>query len=362
MNINQLEKLKTLTNDIQKLEVLVDEDDIVINKMLQLIKNLKDDDFIKYNDNFKWLVNYLDNINTYFLKQDNDIIEKIIVNSRNLSSTNRRNLLELYKKHEYKDIYRIFISNPNFNFYPASDIENFVEDLIETGLEYRALDISKYRNMKEMKEIISNYNDAGVYEVNYMIKDRTHEQSKITISKYKTAPKKINQDDDKIKLIKELFFMEEMYKYRSYEEHMNLIDKYYENKDNYMVIRLILNKDILSTKTYEEQISLIRILENNDFDYNIFYMFINLSKYSTDELFSIVGLYQRNKEFNIKDYVIENKNLSYNEFYEKLSHQISSVRLAKVIIQAESIKDIYDMLKDYNIDEFTSNTLILQKK
>ena len=367
MTIKQLEKLKENRCDKSIIKLLLDKDDNFINNIIKFIREFPY--FMKYTDNIEFLINYLNTLNE---KNKLDffiiiLVKRILKNSNNLSTSRQKELLSYFEKNDYDYIYSLFLSNPDYNLYSIDKIDNFINKVKKLGKLELVTNIYKYRNMKEIIDILDNYNIDECYSED-VAKKFNHEQAKKIISEYKKLCEIVKDNEENKNGLYQVFTELNKNSFINASREIELM-KLYVNFPNELVIDLITNHTLLFYTNLDEQKYIINMLTTNNYDETIYQiiklMIVNEFRkgYDIYNIEKIIKLYKENKKINFSKVILENSNLLFDELYDKFTELIldsSVVTISKLLDESKSVDDIYNIIKENKINKFNSNTKVLE--
>ena len=260
-----------------------------------------------------------------------------------------------------------------FKLYEALKSIDFQFDLKEYSLANEKVhEFIPTRTIDEICNLIKDNNGLTpnqireIYFDNEILKYRTYEESKALGNKVVEAYnseeyiKKINSDKHNEKTDIELLVTDKVIIARTTnEEHLSLLDKFIDNPtyDLYMILS---NRDLLEHRTYSEILKLIDIYNQNS---NTYEMIINhkLLLLPIDVQIEYINLLINTKSPYIKDIVLNSEEPITKDTINKLK-ELDKPKTVKEELISSSIDEFIKSLEDNGIEKFNSETQIYVKK
>lgn len=386
MNIEQLRKIAKLTNSKRSIELLLDEEEELTQSIMTTVDRINKADVIYTEEGINTFIELIKNNTKEHKEFDKDVctILKAITDkyrtNQEININDINSMIKLYISEDYSITtvniikgFKPILSLQDFNkLYEALKSKNFEIDLQKFSLENEDVkEFIKTRTIDEVCNLIKENNGLTpkqieeIYFDEDILKYRTYEESKKIGNKIIEA---YNSNEYNEKIIKdkhnekediELIATDKTLIVRmTNEEHLSLMDEFIK-EPNYDLYKIVTNRDLLEHRTYPELIKLIKVYKENN---NTYESIVNhkLLLLPIDIQLEYINIITNTKSPYIKDIVLNSDQPTTIEYLEELKKLDKPIEL-KEKLYSSSIDEFIKSLEDNGIKEFNSKTPIYVK-
>ena len=386
MNIEQVKKLAKLTRSTSTIELLLDEDEELTKSIVATVDRLDKADVVYTEGSINAFIELVKNHTKKHKQFDEDIctILKAITNKYRTNQEINMNdincMIKLYIDDNYsintinliKNFKPILSRNNFFKLYDALSSVNFEIDLKKYSLSNE--DIKSFiptRTIDEVCKLIKD--DCGltskqkeeIYFDEDILKYKTYEESKLLGQKVLEAynseeyNRKINSDKHKEKTDIELLVTDKILVTRmTNDEHLSILNEFID-EPSYELYKILTDRDLLEHRTYSELMRLIKIYKRNN---NTYESIVNhkLLLLHIDIQIEYIDIIINTKSPYIKDIVLNSDTPITIDYLEKIKGLDEPIEV-KEQLYSSSIDNFIKTLEDNGIEEFNSKTPIYVK-
>ena len=386
MNIEQVKKLAKLTRSTSTIELLLDEDEELTKSIVATVDRLDKADVIYTPGSINAFIELIKNHTKKHPRFDEDIcmILKTITNKYRTNQEINMNdincMIKLYIDDDYsintinliKNFKPLLSKNDFFKLYDALSSVNFEIDLKKYSLSNE--NVYKFIPSRTMDEVcklimddsgLSSKQKEEIYFDEDILKYKTYEESKLLGNKVLEAynseeyNKKIKNDEHNEKTDIELLATDKAIILKmNIEQHLSLMDEFIK-EPSYELYKILSNRDLLEHRTYPELMNLIKIYKENHDTYEsiVNHKLLLLPISSQIECINIIS---NTKSPYIKDIVLNSDKPITEEVINELKDLDKPISIQEELNIA-SIDEFIKSLEDNGIEEFNSNTPIYVK-
>lgn len=386
MNIEQVKKLAKLTRSTSTIELLLDEDEKLTKSIVATVDRLDKADVVYTEGSINAFIELVKNHTKKHKQFDEDIctILKAITNKYRTNQEINMNdincMIKLYIDDNYsintinliKNFKPILSRNNFFKLYDALSSVNFEIDLKKYSLSNE--DIKSFiptRTIDEVCKLIKD--DSGltskqkeeIYFDEDILKYKTYEESKLLGQKVLEAynseeyNRKINSDKHNEKTDIELLVTDKILVTRmTNDEHLSILNEFID-EPSYELYKILTDRDLLEHRTYSELMRLIKIYKRNN---NTYESIVNhkLLLLPIDIQIEYIDIIINTKSPYIKDIVLNSDTPMTIDYLEKIKELDEPIEV-KEQLYSSSIDNFIKTLEDNGIEEFNSKTPIYVK-
>ena len=386
MNIEQVKKLAKLTRSTSTIELLLDEDEELTKSIVATVDRLDKADVIYTEGSINAFIELVKNHTKKHKQFDEDIctILKAITNKYRTNQEINMNdincMIKLYIDDNYnintinliKNFKPILSRNNFFKLYDALSSVNFEIDLKKYSLSNE--DVKSFiptRTIDEVCKLIKD--DSGltskqkeeIYFDEDILKYKTYEESKLLGQKVLEAynseeyNRKINSDKHNEKTDIELLVTDKILVTRmTNDEHLSILNEFID-EPSYELYKILSDRDLLEHRTYSELMRLIKIYKRNN---NTYESIVNhkLLLLPIDIQIEYIDIIINTKSPYIKDIVLNSDTPITIDYLEKIKELDEPIEV-KEQLYSSSIDNFIKTLEDNGIEEFNSKTPIYVK-
>lgn len=386
MNIEQVKKLAKLTRSTSTIELLLDEDEELTKSIVATVDRLDKADVVYTEGSINAFIELVKNHTKKHKQFDEDIctILKAITNKYRTNQEINMNdincMIKLYIDDNYsintinliKNFKPILSRNNFFKLYDALSSVNFEIDLKKYSLSNE--DIKSFiptRTIDEVCKLIKD--DSGltskqkeeIYFDEDILKYKTYEESKLLGQKVLEAynseeyNRKINSDKHNEKTDIELLVTNKILVTRmTNDEHLSILNEFID-EPSYELYKILTDRDLLEHRTYSELMRLIKIYKRNK---NTYESIVNhkLLLLPIDIQIEYIDIIINTKSPYIKDIVLNSDTPITINYLEKIKELDEPIEV-KEQLYSSSIDNFIKTLEDNGIEEFNSKTPIYVK-
>ena len=386
MNIEQVKKLAKLTRSTSTIELLLDEDEELTKSIVATVDRLDKADVVYTEGSINAFIELVKNHTKKHKQFDEDIctILKAITNKYRTNQEINMNdincMIKLYIDDNYsintinliKNFKPILSRNNFFKLYDALSSVNFEIDLKKYSLSNE--DIKSFiptRTIDEVCKLIKD--DSGltskqkeeIYFDEDILKYKTYEESKLLGKKVLEAynseeyNRKINSDKHNEKTDIELLVTDKILVTRmTNDEHLSILNEFID-EPSYELYKILTDRDLLEHRTYSELMKLIKIYKRNN---NTYESIVNhkLLLLPIDIQIEYIDIIINTKSPYIKDIVLNSDTPITIDYLEKIKELDEPIEV-KEQLYSSSIDNFIKALEDNGIEEFNSKTPIYVK-
>ena len=385
MNIEQLKKIAKLTRSKKSIELLLNEDDEATKSITATVDRLNKADVIYTEDGINRFIELLKE-NKDYESFDEDIctILKAITNkyrtNQELNINDINYMIELYIVEGYSKTtiniiknFKPILSLEDFTkLYNSLKSVNFEVNLKQYSLENEDIDeFIPTRTIDEVCNLIkedNGLNPTQISEIYFdedMLKYRTYEESKKIGDKVMEAynseeyNEKIKKDKHNEKTDIELIATDKALITRmKNDEHLSLMNEFINNP-SYELYKILSNRDLLEHRTYFDLMELIKLYKANPDTYE---GIVNhkLLLLPIHEQIQYINLIITSKSPYIKDLLLYSEEPITKDTITKIRKLNEPVSIEKRLNET-SIDEFIKSLEDNGIEDFDGKTLIYVK-
>ena len=385
MNIEQLKKIAKLTRSKKSIELLLNEDDETTKSITATVDRLNKADVIYTEDGINKFIELIrDNKERQSFDDDICTILKAITNkyrtNQELNINDINYMIELYIVEGYSKTtiniiknFKPILSLEDFTkLYNSLKSVNFEVNLKQYSLENEDIDeFIPTRTIDEVCNLIkedNGLNPTQISEIYFdedMLKYRTYEESKKIGDKVMEAynseeyNEKIKKDKHNEKTDIELIATDKALITRmKNDEHLSLMNEFINNP-SYELYKILSNRDLLEHRTYFDLMELIKLYKANPDTYE---GIVNhkLLLLPIHEQIQYISLIITSKSPYIKDLLLYSEEPITKDTITKIRKLNEPVSIEKRLNET-SIDEFIKSLEDNGIEDFDGKTLIYVK-
>ena len=385
MNIEQLKKIAKLTRSKKSIELLLNEDEETTKSITATVDRLYKADVLYTEDGINKFIELVINNKAHeSFDQDICTILKAMTNKYrtnqeiNIEDINR--MIELYIAEEYSKTtiniiknFKPILSLKDFTkLYNSLKLVDFEVDLKIYSLENEEVnEFIPTRTIDEVCSLIRENNGltrtqiSEIYFDEDMLKYRTYEESKLIGKKVMEAynseeyNKKIKKDKHNEKTDIELIATDKALITRmNNDEHLSLMNEFIDNP-TYDLYKILSNRDLLEHRTYYDLMELIKIYKANPDTYEgiISHKLLLLPIH---EQIQYINIIITTKSPYIKDLLLYSEEPITKDTINKIRRLNQPVSIEKRLHET-SIDEFIKSLEDNGVEDFDGKTLIYVK-
>ena len=386
MNIEQVKKLAKLTRSTSTIELLIDEDEEMTRSIVATVDRLDKADVIYTTGSINAFIELIKNHTNKHETFDEDVctILKAMTNKYRTNQEINMNdincMIKLYIDDNYstntvnliKNFKPILSRNDFFKLYEALTSVNFEIDLKKYSLSNE--EIQKFiptRTIDEVCKLITDDNRLTskqreeIYFDEDILKYRTFEESiklgNKVIEAYNSEEynKKINSDKHNEKTDIELLATNKMLITRmTNDEQLSILDEFID-EPSYELYKILSDEDLLEHRNYYELMKLIKVYKDNHdtFESIVNHKLLLLPISSQIECINIIS---NTKSPYIKDIVLNSDRPITEETIKELKDLDKPISIQEEL-NIVSIDEFIRSLEDNGIEEFNSKTPVYVK-
>ena len=385
MNIEQLKKIAKLTRSKKSIELLLNEDDETTKSITATVDRLNKADVIYTEDGINKFIELIrDNKERQSFDDDICTILKAITNkyrtNQEININDINYMIELYIVEGYSKTtiniiknFKPILSLEDFTkLYNSLKSVNFEVNLKQYSLENEDIDeFIPTRTIDEVCNLIkedNGLNPTQISEIYFdedMLKYRTYEESKKIGDKVMEAynseeyNEKIKKDKHNETTDIELIATDKALITRmKNDEHLSLMNEFINNP-SYELYKILSNRDLLEHRTYFDLMELIKLYKANPDTYE---GIVNhkLLLLPIHEQIQYINLIITSKSPYIKDLLLYSEEPITKDTITKIRKLNEPVSIEKRLNET-SIDDFIKSLEDNGIEDFDGKTLIYVK-
>lgn len=385
MNIEQLKKIAKLTRSKKSIELLLNEDEETTKSITATVDRLYKADVLYTEDGINKFIELVINNKAHeSFDQDICTILKAMTNKYrtnqeiNIEDINR--MIELYIAEEYSKTtiniiknFKPILSLKDFTkLYNSLKLVDFEVDLKIYSLENEEVnEFIPTRTIDEVCSLIRENNGltrtqiSEIYFDEDMLKYRTYEESKLIGKKVMEAynseeyNKKIKKDKHNEKTDIELIATDKALITRmNNDEHLSLMNEFIDNP-TYDLYKILSNRDLLEHRTYYDLMELIKIYKANPDTYEGIVSH-KLLLLPIHEQIQYINIIITTKSPYIKDLLLYSEEPITKDTINKIRRLNQPVSIEKRLHET-SIDEFIKSLEDNGVEDFDGKTLIYVK-
>ena len=385
MNIEQLKKIAKLTRSKKSIELLLNEDEETTKSITATVDRLYKADVLYTEDGINKFIELVINNKTHeSFDQDVCTILKAMTNkyrtNQEINIEDINCMIELYIVEEYSKTTINIIKN----FKPILSLKDFAKLYNSLKLVDFEVDLKKYsleneevnefiptRTIDEVCSLIKENNGltrtqiSEIYFDEDMLKYRTYEESKLIGNKVMEAynseeyNKKIKKDKHNEKTDIELIATDKALITRmNNDEHLSLMNEFIDNP-TYDLYKILSNRDLLEHRTYYDLMELIKIYKANPDTYEGIVSH-KLLLLPIHEQIQYINIIITTKSPYIKDLLLYSEEPITKDTINKIRRLNQPVSIEKRLHET-SIDEFIKSLEDNGVEDFDGKTLIYVK-
>lgn len=388
MNIEQLRKIAKLTKSKKIILKLLDEDETKIQDIITIVDGINKVDIIYTEDEIDVFIDEL----LIGIKEFSEFHENLSSIILSLTGKHRKrkeettmddinSMLKLYREEEYNDITKTLIKN----YKPMLSKEDFIKIYNSLKTTEFKVDLSKCRSInKETSEFIPTRKineickmieeDNGlspvliseVYFDEDLLKYRNYNETKLLGNKIVEAynseeyKEKIDQDEvsdyeDIVSISVDKFILT----HTTLQQQLSLMDEFIKEPSD-KLYHIILDRDLIEHRSHPEIMKLIKIFKENPDTYELIISH-NLLLLPFEIQKECINLISSSKSPYIKDIVSKSEKPITKEFIEELKKLDNPITVNDELEKSKTIDEFIDSLEKNNITEFTGSTKVYTK-
>ena len=385
MNIEQLKKIAKLTRSKKSIELLLNEDEETTKSITATVDRLYKADVLYTEDGINKFIELVINNKTHeSFDQDVCTILKAMTNkyrtNQEINIEDINCMIELYIAEEYskttiniiKDFKPILSLKDFTKLYNSLKLVDFEVDLKKYSLENEEVnEFIPTRTIDEVCSLIKENNGltrtqiSEIYFDEDMLKYRTYEESKLIGNKVMEAynseeyNKKIKKDKHNEKTDIELIATDKALITRmNNDEHLSLMNEFIDNP-TYDLYKILSNRDLLEHRTYYDLMELIKIYKANPDTYEGIVSH-KLLLLPIHEQIQYINIIITTKSPYIKDLLLYSEEPITKDTINKIRRLNQPVSIEKRLHET-SIDEFIKSLEDNGVEDFDGKTLIYVK-
>ena len=385
MNIEQLKKIAKLTRSKKSIELLLNEDEETTKSITATVDRLYKADVLYTEDGINKFIELVINNKTHeSFDQDVCTILKAMTNkyrtNQEINIEDINCMIELYIAEEYskttiniiKDFKPILSLKDFAKLYNSLKLVDFEVDLKKYSLENEEVnEFIPTRTIDEVCSLIKENNGltrtqiSEIYFDEDMLKYRTYEESKLIGNKVMEAynseeyNKKIKKDKHNEKTDIELIATDKALITRmNNDEHLSLMNEFIDNP-TYDLYKILSNRDLLEHRTYYDLMELIKIYKANPDTYEGIVSH-KLLLLPIHEQIQYINIIITTKSPYIKDLLLYSEEPITKDTINKIRRLNQPVSIEKRLHET-SIDEFIKSLEDNGVEDFDGKTLIYVK-